>query len=119
MNSGQRLRRDPEVGFVTQENPIRFFLFYVMIFTSIGKGLRSPCSRDPELGVSREKPANAARRCLFYFPCLQKQVFDARKIKKPDKYVWLFSVGVAGFEPATSCSQSSICYTIFKCFKEF
>ena len=38
---------------------------------------------------------------------IQKKKFQFSEIKKPCSYVQGFSfVGVAGFEPATSCSQS-------------
>ena len=43
----------------------------------------------------------------FCFLQLMKASFQhCLKTKKPDENVWLLLVGVAGFEPATSCSQS-------------
>ena len=44
-----------------------------------------------------------------------KQAFHFAQTKNPDLLsdVWIFLVGVAGFEPATSCSQSRNLTIIF------
>ena len=65
--------------------------------------------RDPDFGCdAKEKPVPIGACVFLFWLTYESFTFNIYKTKKPiiKNDYWLFFVGVAGFEPATSASQT-------------
>ena len=105
VKAGLRLRHDPEGGSGLNKSHKGSLCYFLFGFPKDQDYLLTV--GDPEEGSVLNKSTTKLRFVLFCFLQLLKASFQrCLKTKKPDKIVWLLLVGVAGFEPAASCSQS-------------
>ena len=76
----------------------KYYNISLMIFSSL---------IHPESGVGAQVSPTQLTCVIFYLPPTWKQSFPLSQIKKSNhKCDWTYLVGVAGFEPATSASQT-------------
>ncbi len=102
----------PDLGKLLDKSatPLRFVVFLCCKFTlKVKFSLELGRITYPDLGLLLDKSNNASLCCVFL--CLKlylesKTFGTILGIKKAEQFVRLLSVGVAGFEPAASCSQS-------------